>query len=211
MAAKRGHVSRAVLVVEDNVNHAELINELLDRSFAPVVIHTVDSFGSALKFLHENQYELILTAGQVRGERILEYVQRLIEQGSGVPLIVITGSGDEHLAAELTRHGVTEYLVKSRETLELLPSLLKKHLGRSRSRVVPRGSSLKKWQKPQQRSSQVTLLEAIDQLALHAASFEAKKKQRNKQKPTPEHLQEIISSIDRLRHLISKAFGQSAT
>ena len=49
--AAQAQKPRYVLIIEDNVHHAELLTELLDRHFAPVIIHTVDSFSDGMEFL----------------------------------------------------------------------------------------------------------------------------------------------------------------
>jgi FixJ family two-component response regulator len=87
-----------VLIMEDNPSHAELLTEVLDRHFSPIIIHTVDT------------------------------IKAIRRRFKDIPLIVVTGRGDESLAAQLIRRGVTEYLVKTRETLESLPHVLEKFL-----------------------------------------------------------------------------------
>lgn len=120
--------TRYVLVMEDNPAHAELLTEILDRHFAPIIIHTVDNIGAGFKFLGKTDYDLILTDSVVNEEPIAEHLKNIRTKFKTVPLIVITGSGNESLAAQLTRRGAMEYLVKTRETLDALPSILAKYL-----------------------------------------------------------------------------------
>ncbi len=120
--------ARYVLVMEDNPAHAELLTEILDRNFAPVIIHTVDTIKAGFEFLHQTHYDLILTDSQVGDEAITGHVKDIRQRFKDTPLIVITGRGDESLAAQLTKRGATEYLVKTRTTLESLPHILEKYL-----------------------------------------------------------------------------------
>jgi len=122
---------RYVLIIEDNVHHAELLTETLDRHFAPVIIHTVDTFHDGKEFLTRSTYDLILTAAFIGSESIQGVVKDLLGLARGTPVIVITGKGDESLAAKLSRKGVAEYLVKTPETLERLPAIFKKQLEKS--------------------------------------------------------------------------------
>jgi DNA-binding NtrC family response regulator len=131
---------RYVLIIEENVHHAELLTEILDRHFAPVIIHTVDTFDDGLDFLTQSQYDLILTAGFTGEDTIMDFADEIVSQAGGTPIIVITGRGDETLAAELTKSGISEYMVKTRDTLDELPSVLKKHLTR-RSRKSRAGKA----------------------------------------------------------------------
>ncbi|MBI4212065.1 MAG: response regulator [Deltaproteobacteria bacterium] len=128
---------RHVLLIEDNVDHAELLTELVDKYASPVVVHAVETFADAVKYLSKTTYDFIFTAGTVRGESILLHVDRLLELAAGAPFTVITGSGNERLAADLTKRGITEYLVKSRETLEAIPALIQKMLGMRKHRATP--------------------------------------------------------------------------
>ena len=122
-----------VLIIEDNVHHAELITELLDRHFAPVIIHTVDSFHDGRHFLTQSYYDLVISTGFIGDHAFMDHVKDFVSLSHDTPLIVITGRGDEALAAKLTRKGVAEYLVKSQESLERLPDIIKKQLKRSKA------------------------------------------------------------------------------
>ena len=119
---------RYVLIMEENSAHAELLTEVLDRHFAPVIIHTVDSMEDGLKFLSETPYRPILTDSIIGKKSIAEGLKKIRGKQKNIPVIVITGQGDESLAVKLTKIGATEYLVKTRETLEALPHVLEKYL-----------------------------------------------------------------------------------
>jgi DNA-binding NtrC family response regulator len=117
-----------VLIIEENVHHAELLTELLDRRFAPVVIHTVDKYEDGVEFLSLSSYDIVLSDSFVGSNAIEQYVDEMIQNAHGTPIIVITGRGDEALAARLTRKGAAEYLVKTKETLEQLGDTIQHHL-----------------------------------------------------------------------------------
>lgn len=120
--------TRYVLLMDDNPAHAELLTEILDRHFAPVIIHTVDTIRAGIEFLAQTRYDLVLTDSIVGGDPIASQIKEIRKRFKFIPLIVITGQGDESLAAQLIRKGVTEYLVKTRETLEGLPHILERYL-----------------------------------------------------------------------------------
>ncbi len=128
MSQHTNHRPRYVLIIEENVHHAELLTETLDRHFAPVIIHTVDTFHDGMEFLARSTYDLILTAAFIGSESIQDVLKDLLALARGTPVIVITGKGDESLAAKLSRRGVAEYLVKTPETLERLPAIFRKQL-----------------------------------------------------------------------------------
>lgn len=117
-----------VLVLEENDDHAELLTELLDAHAAPVVIHTVDHVTHALSMLSQNTYDLILTSSRVADISLDQFLDDLLEQSQGAPIIVIAGSGNVRAAADFAKRGVSEYLVKTRESLEILPELIQRYL-----------------------------------------------------------------------------------
>jgi len=125
---------RYVLIIEDNVHHAELLTEILDRHFAPVIIHTVDTFEDGIEFMAQSHYDLILSDGFSGDTIITNYTDQMVAQARGAPIIVITGRGDEALAARLAKRGISEYLVKTKETLDALPKILQKHISRRAKR-----------------------------------------------------------------------------
>lgn len=120
--------SRYVLVLEDNDCHAELLTDVLDRHFSPVVVHIVDTFEAAFEFLEQTQYDIILSDSMVSNVSIVTHIKEIGVRYKEIPIIVITGRGDEALAAKLIKSGVNEYLVKTKETLEALPQILEKYL-----------------------------------------------------------------------------------
>jgi len=129
-----------VLIIEENVHHAELLTELLDQRFAPVVIHTVDTYEDGVEFLSLSSYDIVLSDSFVGSNTIEQYVDEMVKNARGTPLIVITGGGDEALAARLTRKGVAEYLVKTQQTLEQLGDTIHHHLKKAK-KSKPRGST----------------------------------------------------------------------
>jgi len=117
-----------ILVIEDNGAHAEIVTELLEQHFSPVIINIVDNIELAYSFLEQTTYSLIITNSIVSEVRINKHIQEIKNRFYNIPIILITGSGNEALAAKLIKTGVNEYLSKTIETLDLLPNLLKRYL-----------------------------------------------------------------------------------
>lgn len=117
-----------VLVIEDIAEHVQLITEVLERECAPVFVQAVDSFKEAFSHLKKNHYDLITCGGTIQDEKLGSVIKELLQAAKETPFLVITGSGDEALVARLMKKGVTDYVVKNRETLELLPKFFGKYL-----------------------------------------------------------------------------------
>lgn len=117
-----------ILVLEDNLDHAELITNALEANFSPIDIHTVDTLDNCLEFLSETKYDLVITDCFIQNEPILESLPRICLRAGKAPVIVIAGSGDEKLAAEVIKAGAADYLVKNQDSLNILPKIVARHL-----------------------------------------------------------------------------------
>jgi two-component system, NarL family, sensor histidine kinase UhpB len=110
-----------LLVVDDDRGLLRLAAKSLEREGFSVA--TAASGVEAMAWLKENQPDLLLLdlklqdfdARQVIGQ--LSALQRL------PPFLIITGQGDERVAVEMMKSGARDYLVKSAEFLEALPTV----------------------------------------------------------------------------------------
>ncbi|MBN1282302.1 MAG: response regulator [Proteobacteria bacterium] len=192
-----------VLLIEDNVHHAELLTELLDRHFAPVIIHTVETIEDGLEFATQSSYDLILTGAVIGEEQITDAIPRLNGLARATPIIVISGRGDEMLAAEIIKRGASEYLVKTQETLEALPSLISRHMASagSRRRRPAKGASLPGNRLP----SPAEIVREVDKLTQQALAIVGpRRRRRNRSTASNEDLDGLLAQIKRLRQLASK-------
>lgn len=116
-----------ILIIEDNIDHAELLSEVIERHFDSVDLHSVESMDDAADFIEQTDYDIVFTDCYINDASIADQIPKLKEKLGDIPLIVITGSGDENLAAEVIKSGASEYLVKTKDSLEKIPVLIKKH------------------------------------------------------------------------------------
>lgn len=195
---------RYVLVIEDNVHHAELITEVMDRHFAPVVVHTVDTIEDGIEFAGQSSYDLIITGGVIRETPVANAIPRLGRQAGGTPIIVISGRGDERLAAELIKKGATEYLVKTRDTLENLHTLLEKHLSKKSQKKRARHKG------PQNEVGSGThlpqaIIREVDHITQQALGLAGSRRRKRRNASTDiEQLDHLLAQIQRLRQLALK-------
>ena len=197
--SKRPHY---VLILESNVHHAELLTEILDRHFAPIIIHTVDTIGDGIEFARQANYDLILTDGVVGDTPITDSMPELIRIAGPIPIVVISGKGDEKLAAELIKLGAAEYMVKTRETLEVLPASLDKYLKDKRG--AKRRRTPTKAKKPDLKSSPTEILRAVDRLTQQALAIVGPRRRRRRTAPEIEQLNHLLTQIRRLREMAQK-------
>ncbi|HQH81223.1 MAG TPA: response regulator [bacterium] len=195
---------RYVLIVEENPHHAELITEVLDRHFSPIIINAVDSIEDALDFLGQSAYDIIITAGMVSGSQITRHLPKIVQIAADAPIIVISGMGDEKFAAEIIKQGAIEYLSKTRETLENLHIVLEKHFSTSGRRHYKKQKSYhgaKKSASP----TPSEIIKEVDRLTQQALSIaRPKKRKRTRSVEDIEQLDKLLGQIKKLRELASK-------
>ncbi len=114
-----------VLVIEDNLDEAEIIN----RSFASennFKVEYVDTGRKALNSLDKKNYDVILLDFLLPDMNALSILNKMKEKGIDTPVIILTGADDREKAVETMKLGASDYLVKSVEIYVQLPSIIKK-------------------------------------------------------------------------------------
>lgn len=103
-----------ILLVEDNSADVRLLQELLKEiSLVGFVLTVVSRISEARTKLAEEFFDVVLTDLSLPDSRGLSSFQKLHEAAPTVPIIVLSGSDDELLAASAVREGAQDYLFKT--------------------------------------------------------------------------------------------------
>ncbi|MFH1654065.1 MAG: response regulator [Pseudomonadota bacterium] len=182
---------KIVLLIEENASHAELLTEIFDRHFSPIIIHTVDDLDKAIQLLRQNQYDLILSDCMLGETSLLNHFSRLSDMASGTPIIVISGVDDAQMSAKLAKKGAAEYISKRAESLDALPNIISKYFRRKQSRP--------KAKEPlETRASPSVAVKKIDDLIASAQDF-LSNNDLECQKNLVHFVEKIISELGSLR------------
>ncbi len=101
----------AVLLVEDNVDHAEHLSEILEVDFE---VDVAADRSSCLRLLSERQYAfLIIDYCLDSGDNGLDILRELNSGGIDIPRIVVTAYGNEEVAVEALKLGAQDYVPKT--------------------------------------------------------------------------------------------------
>jgi putative two-component system response regulator len=102
-----------VLLVEDNPADARLLQEMVrDGRHTEVTIDVAPRLADGLRRLGERAFDLVLLDLNLPDAGQLEALHRLCDAHPELPVVVVTGLGDEELARQAAQQGAQDYLVK---------------------------------------------------------------------------------------------------
>jgi len=104
---------RTVLLVEDNRGDARLLREMFNESgHGWIDLHHVETLAAAEKCLGSRAFDMIVLDLGLPDAQGLEAVRRVHVAAPDLPLVVLTGIDDEHLAAKSLQLGAQDYIIK---------------------------------------------------------------------------------------------------
>lgn len=110
-----------IMLVEDSEAHKELIYRAFEDSGQPVSIEWAESLQKARSLIISNPPNIALADWRLNdgdGIELLEYSR------DKFPLIIMTSFGNEELAVNSMKAGVMDYIVKSKEAFDKLPTII---------------------------------------------------------------------------------------
>lgn len=115
--------SVTVLLVEDDASMAKLVRHLLEMDGYRQIRH-VYTGEQAVNAARDA--EIILLDHQLPDVRGIELLPRLLNRADPPSVIMVTGHGNESLAAAAMRQGAEDYVTKDHALPELLPRILER-------------------------------------------------------------------------------------
>ena len=120
-----------ILIIEDDPDGIERFNKSHEKGeCAECIVDFVSTGEEALDLCKKHVYQVIITDYLTGSLSTLDLVDSLKIQPEPPIVIVITDQGDDEIAVQLLKNGVSDYLVKDREGmyLKLIPRVVKKSL-----------------------------------------------------------------------------------
>ena len=128
---------KRVLILEENTDHLELLTGILEESFTPIDIHTVETVEDCLDFLEQTDYDIVISGSFIHSISITERLTDIVAHAKDTPIIIVSGRGDENMAAEVIKLGASEFLLKTKKNLEKLPPLISKYFKKGKKSKAP--------------------------------------------------------------------------
>jgi len=130
-----------VLLVEDDVEYARIVARVLRRARPPLWVHCERRLDAALRRLERGRFDALildLSLPDATGRATLESACVL---SARLPVLVLTGTEDEHLELEAMRAGAEDYLVKQRTPAMQLPGAVMRAMERHRKHLTQADAS----------------------------------------------------------------------
>ncbi len=105
-------MSVRVLLIEDNLGDAELIEELLSDAREAFEVTRVTRLSEAREAMLRHYFAVILLDLGLPDSKGLDTLTQALDFSEGVPIVVLTGSKADTLVTEAARMGAQDYLVK---------------------------------------------------------------------------------------------------
>jgi signal transduction histidine kinase len=122
-----------VLMVEDSTGDAPSLREMFSgEKPGSFELNHVVRIGEAEVHLAKDRADIILFDMGLPDGTGIDNVRRAHAMAPGVPMIVLTGSDDEALAAEVMKEGAQDYLVKGQIESRALPRTIRHAIERRR-------------------------------------------------------------------------------
>ena len=117
-------ILKILIVDDDEVDRMALRRLLKSAGVAIEAVETVDC-GQAIAILKEQTFDCAFVDYRLPDMNGLELVQVLRGDSIRIPLIILTGQGDEQIAVELMKAGASDYIAKGRLSPEALAQVLR--------------------------------------------------------------------------------------
>ncbi|MFN6485955.1 MULTISPECIES: ATP-binding protein [unclassified Nostoc] len=114
-----------ILVVDDDEVDRIAIRSALNQSGFQMELSEVGDANDAFSALSTTAYHCVLLDYRLPNQDGLTLIQQLRSSEIKVPLVVLTGQGDEQITLQLLKAGATDYISKSRISPEILAQVLR--------------------------------------------------------------------------------------
>ncbi len=129
----------SVLVIDDNEDDIRLLDEWLTRlDDWQVTFHSLLDPGQAVETVRQSRPGLVFLDYRMGVKTGLEVLRDMRSAKLFLPVIVLTGEGDEYIASEITQAGADAYLVKDDLKTARLPDTMRRVMEQARASAPQR-------------------------------------------------------------------------
>lgn len=127
-----------ILCIEDSDDDFTIIKQTLKKNMnTSVSFDRASTCREGLSLLKKNKFDVLLLDYMLPDMNGLEVLNLIKKENLNIPIIMLTGVGDEHIAVQAIKEGISDYIPKS--------DLNTEKLSRSIIKVVDLTGFLKNW------------------------------------------------------------------
>ena len=127
-----------ILCIEDNDDDYRIIRCSLEKNMKnPVTFERAATWRDGLALLHKSTFDVLLLDYLLPDMTGLGIIEIIKKEGLKIPIIMLTGGGDENVAVAAMKEGVSDYITKN--------DLETEKLSESVTRIVDLTKFLKQW------------------------------------------------------------------
>ena len=127
-----------LLVVDDDKLDRLAVRRCLQQAGIAVEIDEAESADEAIDRVQPGSYDCVLLDYHIPGSNTLALLRTLADQAGDVPVVILTGRGDEDIAVEFMKAGAADYLPKGALSPERLATSFRYAQERAQSAAAQR-------------------------------------------------------------------------
>ena len=127
-------VTLHVLYAEDNPQDADITRQHFALTAPDIQLEIVGSGVCCLEKLASENFDVLLLDNHLPDMNGIDLLARLHTDGMRIPVVIVTGVGDDETVARTLRAGAVDYIVKSGNYLVTLPGILRGWVARTQAR-----------------------------------------------------------------------------
>ncbi len=113
-----------ILYVDDYPLDRALVRDSLTHAWENVDLYEAASRHDFMDLLNTRSYDIVLSDFNILGYTGLQVLEAVQERLPGTPVIIVTGTGSEEVAAEAIKRGAADYVIKSSDHIRRLPHII---------------------------------------------------------------------------------------
>ncbi|MBW1938652.1 MAG: response regulator, partial [Deltaproteobacteria bacterium] len=115
-----------LVIIEDEEAHFQLLKRSIEKAYPLASLYYFQETSGCIHKLDEINPHIIIADYLLPGMNGIEFLEYLKQEKKDIPVIMITGQGDENIAIQAMKLGAWDYLVKSGDFFALIPSVIEK-------------------------------------------------------------------------------------
>ncbi len=125
-----------ILIVDDDEVDRMALRRALKNTDFEVNISEAEDAESAIAQISSDQYSCVFLDYNLPGRNGLEITNHVRSQGIRVPILILTGQGNEQTAVELMKAGASDYLPKSKLSSDTIARLVRSAISMHRAEEI---------------------------------------------------------------------------